>query len=159
MSNRSFFKIFFHIKDLPSISKFKSSILDFFRPKHSSIYNLGNNPGLCFLTRLRVDFSHLRDHKFRHGFLDTIDPFCNCRDNCIETTEHFLLHCSLFSNDRAVLFSTLRNLDISIVPLNPIFLSRLLLYGDVNFSSNINQEILVATMKFISDSNRFSGPL
>ena len=26
------------------------------------------------LTRLRLSFSHLREHKFRHGFKDTLNP-------------------------------------------------------------------------------------
>ena len=43
---------------------------------------------LNFLTRLRLRFSHLKEHKFRHGFLDTLNPLCNCslKD---EDNEHF----------------------------------------------------------------------
>ena len=28
------------------------------------------------LTRLRFKFDHLKEHKFRHGFADTINPMC-----------------------------------------------------------------------------------
>ena len=28
--------------------------------------------------RLRVELSHLSEHKFRHNFQDSIGPFCNC---------------------------------------------------------------------------------
>ena len=147
------------IRDLPSISKFKSAIFEFLRPKPISVIKLGNNPGFILLTRLRVGFSHLREHKFRHGFLDTLDPFCNCRLNSIETTEHFLLHCSNHSNVRTDLFNSLRNLDIQLIPLNPSFLSRLLLYGSENLSNDVNRELLTSVIKFLRDSERFSGSL
>ena len=75
------------IRNMPSIFKFKSAILSFLRPKPNPVFNLGNDPGVCLLTRLRVGFSHLLEHKFRHGFRDTLDPFCDCRNNSIETTE------------------------------------------------------------------------
>ena len=31
-----------------------------------------------YLTRLRLEFSHLRWHKFKHGFLGAIDSLCSC---------------------------------------------------------------------------------
>ena len=34
-----------------------------------------------FLTRLRLKFSHLKEHKFRHGFADTINPMCACGED------------------------------------------------------------------------------
>ena len=87
------------IRDLPSISSFKRAILTFLRPKAAPIFRVADNKGVVFLTRLRVGFSHLCEHKFRHNFSDTVDPFCNCRTNSIETTEHFLMHCSDYSNE------------------------------------------------------------
>ena len=42
------------------------------------------------LTSLRLQFGHLNKHKFRHGFGDTINAK-------VETTEHFLLRCNLYS--------------------------------------------------------------
>ena len=39
------------------------------------VYNIHDPIGLKFLTRLRVNFSHLREHKFRHNFLDTLILF------------------------------------------------------------------------------------
>ena len=34
------------------------------------------------LNRLRVDFSHLNEHKLRHDFADTLNPLWSC---CLET--------------------------------------------------------------------------
>jgi len=139
------------IRDLPSISSFKRAIFEFLRPKASSTYRVSNCKGLILLTRLRVGFSHLHEHKF--------DPFCACRANSIESTDHFLLHCSNFSNERLILFDSLRLLSINIIPLKPSCLSKLLLYGDPSFTNNVNCDILNLVIDFICDTNRFSGPL
>lgn len=148
-----------HIRNLPSISTFKSALLKFLKPEPNSIYKLGNHRGVVLLTRLRVGFSHLQEHKFRHGFRDTTDPFCSCRTNSVETTEHFLLHCSNFTNDRIALFNSLQNLGISIFPLHPTFLCRFLIYGDVNFPDATNRQFLTAVIHFLCNTERFSGPL
>ena len=147
------------IRDLPSISSFKRAILEFLRPKPSSVFRVSNHKGVILLTRLRVGFSHLREHKFRHGFLDILDPFCMCRANSIETTDHFLLHCSTFSHERRILFDNLQTLGIDIFPLNPSLLCKLLLYGDAKFTNHVNQAIINFSISFICDSNRFSGQL
>ena len=141
-----------HIRNLPSISRFKSAILKFLRPVPNSIYKLDNDPGVVLLNRLRVGFSHLQEHKFRHGFRDTTDPFCSCRTNSVETTEHFLLHCSNFSNDRIVLFNSLHNHGISVIPLQPSFLTRFFLYGDISLSDEINREVLSAVIQFLRNT-------
>lgn len=152
-------KLDVRIRNLPSVSSFKNAILKFMRPEANSVFNVTDNKGVVFLNRLRVGFSHLREHKYRHNFADTLDPFCNCRTNSLETTEHFLMHCSDYSNERLVMFSSLFQLDISLLPLKPKVLYHILLYGDTNFSTNLNHEILSATVKFLVDTGRFSGAL
>ena len=147
------------IRDLPSISRFKRAIFQFIRPEASSTFHVTNNKGLVLLNRLRVGFSHLREHKFRHGFSDTVDPFCDCRTDSIETTKHFLLQCSNYSEERRSFFDNLQNINIDIFPLNTSSLCRLLLYGDASFTVDKNREILEIVIRFICESNRFSGPL
>ena len=146
------------IRDLPSISRFKRAIFDFIRPNSSPTFSIENNHGLVLLTRLRVGFSHLREHKFRHGFLDTLDPFCSCRTGSIENTEHFLLQCSNFSNERLILFGNLKTI-VTLFPLNPQPLCNLFLFGDCKLSDNTNHDILFHVINFICASNRFSGSL
>ena len=109
------------------------------------------------LLGLGVGFSHLREHKFRHGFLDIVDPICFCCTNVVETTEHYLLHCSNFINQRTVLFDDLRNIGINYGPLDSSTLSRILLFGNPKFSDNVNSSIIYAVIKFIESTNRFSG--
>ena len=60
--------------------------------------------------RLRLEFSHLNEHKFRHGFKDTLNPLCTCGAE-VETTEDFLLHCQLYSTHRSELFDKILKID------------------------------------------------
>lgn len=47
------------------------------------------------ITRFRVEFSHLNEHKFRCHFNDTMSPICHWSSE-IELTQHSLLHCPFF---------------------------------------------------------------
>jgi hypothetical protein len=52
--------------------------------------------------RLRLDRSALNDSQFRRGMLSEAAADCpSCVPSVPETTEHALLHCSLFDSDRA----------------------------------------------------------
>ena len=135
--------------NLPSIASFKRTILDFIRPKPTPYFKTNRLLGFVFLTQFRAGFSHLREHKFRHGFLDIVDPICSCRMNAVKNTEHCILHCSNFTNQRTVLFDDLRNIDIHYGPLDSSTWSRLLLFGNPKFSDNVNSGIIYAVIKFI----------
>ena len=43
------------------------------RKKENSISSIYDTLGVKLLTRLRLQFSHLNEHKFRHGFAYTIN--------------------------------------------------------------------------------------
>ena len=77
------------IHNANSLSVFKNKILSFIRPSPNSVFNCHLPEVLKFLTRLRLEFSHLREHKFNHNFQDTINTFCSCGYD-IENTSHFL---------------------------------------------------------------------
>ena len=53
---------------------------------------------------LRLELSHLREHKFKHSFQDTINLLCNSGLHK-ESTEHFPLRRSQFVNKRCTLVS------------------------------------------------------
>ena len=57
-----------YIKNSDSFAIFKKRIFEFIRPKPNNIFNIHNPFGIKYLTRLRVGFSHLKEHKFRHNF-------------------------------------------------------------------------------------------
>ena len=76
------------IKEANSKQIFKNRLLNKIRPKKSSYFGIRDNDKVRYLTMLRVGLSPLREHKFRHGFLDTSDPLCIvCKKK--EDTEHF----------------------------------------------------------------------
>ena len=54
---------------------FKKHILQFIRPSSNSVYNCHNPKGIKLMTRLRLDLSHLREHKFKHSFEDSKNSF------------------------------------------------------------------------------------
>ena len=92
------------IRNSEGSSIFRKNILQFIRPAP-------NNPkGVKLITRLQLGLSHLREHKLKPNFQDSINPSCKCgRDN--ESTTHFFLHCPLFVNESSTFFSTLSSLD------------------------------------------------
>ena len=53
-------------------------ILEFTRHLPNSVFDIYNPYGIKLLTRLRLGLSHLNEHKFKHGFNDTINPICIC---------------------------------------------------------------------------------
>ena len=136
------------LRNIDSIKKFKLSILNFVRPRENSVFAVHDINDLKLLTRSRLNFSHLNEHKFRHNFNDTIIPMSSCRKEP-ETTLHYLLHSDFYSiyriellNDICALTNFLKN----IVEEN---LLKVLLYGAEECSSKINSEILKCTIKFI----------
>ena len=92
------------LRNICSINIVKSSILDFVRPRENSVFEVHDINGVKLLTRLRLNFSHLNEHKFRHNFHDTINPMCSCGKEP-ETTLYYLLCCDLSLNYRLELLN------------------------------------------------------
>ena len=96
------------IKNSISLSQFKSKLLKIIRPEGNSVYNISDIEGVRLLTKLRLRFSVLNEHKFRHNF-DSLTLFCAC-GNDMEDNEHFLLHCPQFDVMRQDLFGQLSDI-------------------------------------------------
>ena len=91
---------------------------------------------------LRLKFSHLKEHNFRHGFADMINPMCACRAD-VEITEHFLLHCHFYSTQRLELFDNLERANPDCKILSDKDQVSFILYGSkTNTSENFNQNII-----------------
>ena len=146
------------ISNADSLEIFKKRILDFIRPSPNSIFNIHNPLGIKHLTRLRVGFSHLKEHKFRHNFQDSIDPMCSCSSG-IETTAHFLLHCPNYNIQRQALFDNIATIDAKVLRENEDTFVNILLFGKPNNEDSVNKKILNATIDFISSTERFDEPL
>ena len=68
----------------------RNTFLKFIRPVQRKTFNNNDSVGVKLLTRLGLGFSHLCEHKFRHGFRDILNPLCPCSTET-ETTAHYFL--------------------------------------------------------------------
>ena len=57
-------------RDAESIKQFKSMLKNFLSLNQRSLFSIHDPVGVKLLTRLRLQFSHLNEHKFRHNFKD-----------------------------------------------------------------------------------------
>ena len=92
-----------------SVTTFKRRILSFIRSSPNSTCNCHNPKGIKLMSRLRLGLSHFREHKFKHSFQDSLNPFCSCRKDEVETSSHFLLYCSNYSEERLALLNAIKN--------------------------------------------------
>ena len=106
------FKLDNNLRNSESIEIFKSRLLSFIRPVQSNVYSIFDPEGLKLLTRLRLGFTHLYEHKFRQ---DCLNPSCSCSLE-IEDTSHYLLHCHHFSNHRIDLMNSVNLLFLTSSP-------------------------------------------
>ena len=112
-----------------------------------------------FLYQLRVGLSPLREQKKHHNFLDTPSDICHCGTG-IETTEHFLLKCTMFSDPRGDLLSTINPIINSKIQnvqfIDDPTLVQIMLYGNENLNPSDNNFVLNATINYIDSTERFS---
>ena len=84
---------------------------------------------------------------------------CACGSE-VETTEHFLLRCHLYSPQRLELFENLEKVDASFLNLNVKGKVNFLLYGSQSaISKSSNREILKFVINYIQETGRFDRPL
>ena len=143
------------IKTLPSVSRFKKHINDFIRPIGKSFYGIRDKTGIDLLTKIRVDFSYLSDHRYNHNFF-CHSPICFCGIED-ETPVHYFLCCPRFASQRTILLSKISEIvasDISVLPKDHIV--QLILYGSNVFNSIANKLILEQSITFIKKSGRFN---
>ena len=123
--------------------------------KEIPLFSVYNPLGVKLLTRLRLDFSHLNKHKFRHGFNDTLNPLCTCGAE-VETIEYFLLHCQLYSTHRSELFDKIVKINQQSLNVTAKDQVLVLLYGSQrNNSENSIQNIINFVIKYLKSTGRF----
>ena len=133
-------------------------MLNFMRPSPNSFFDCHNPKRIKLITRLRLGLSHLREHKLKHSFPDTINPLCNCGQD-IESSTHFFRHCPFFINERCTLLSTIRSLDSKLLDYTNYDLTQTLLFGNTSQISSNNFKIINALIDYILSSKRFDEPL
>ena len=111
----------------------------------SSLYNISEIDGIKYLTKLRLKFSALNEHKFRHRF-DCLNHRCICGE-VVEDNGQFLLHCPRFEMMRRNLLGQLSDIPgIDITLMDSKSLCQLLLFGSTNLTVVENRIVLEATM-------------
>ena len=146
------------IRSSTSYNLFRNTLLNFIRPVQRKTFNINDSVGVKLLTRLRLGFSHLREHKFRQSFRDILNPLCPCSIET-ETTAHYFLRCHFYNANRSSLMDELNEIDISFSTLNENKLIDLILYGSDKFDDKKNYNILMSSIKFIKDSQGFDENL
>ena len=137
---------------------FKKALLSFVKTSENSVIAINDNNGIKLLTRLRLNFSHLNEHKFRHNFLNTLNPMCSCGSEP-ETTAHFLLRCQNHVMNRSKLLKNVYNLDQTLRNYDDDHLIHILLYGSEKFNFNLNKDIIKLTICYLKDTKRFDENL
>ena len=131
-----------------SYNLFRKSLLNFIRPSTSKVYNINATVGIKLITRLRLGFSHLREHKLKHNFQDTLNPLCSCSTE-VESTSHYFLRCHFFEALRATIMNELGNINSDLTTLRDENLTNILLYGNQIYDDKTNQIVLMHVIRYM----------
>ena len=137
-----------NILNSETLTSFKVNIWKFIRPSEYSVFLCNNPKAIQLLIRLRLVLSHLWEHKFKHKFQDTLNPIWNCGED-IETSCHYLLHRSLYTNERLVPLNVIQGIDNGILELGDSHIIEFLLHWKKFLDISSNTNILNATIDFL----------
>ena len=151
-------KIDKNIRKSESLNIFKKRILKFILPSQNRAYNCHNPKGIKLLTGLTVGLSHLREHKFKHSFLNTLNPICNCGED-VETSSHYLFHCLDYFQETMTLLNTFSRIVPNISNFNNDQLTEILLYVKEDLDNINNTSIVDATSNYLIETKRFHAQL
>ena len=142
------------VKSKPSVQSFKKYLNEFKRPVGHSFFGIRDKFGIKLLTKIRVGFSDLRDHRFHHNFnCESSICLCGVED---ETSVHFFLRCPLYSTQRSTLLSKISDIirsDVSVLPDE--HLCNILVYGSNVYNCVSNRLIVSETITYTRNTGRF----
>ena len=142
-------------KSKPSVQSFKKYLNDFKRSAGNSVFAIRDKFGIKLLTKIRVHFSDLRDHRFNHSF-NCENPICSCGIED-ETSVHFFLRCPHFTTQRSILISKISDIigsDVSVLPDEHLYSK--IVYGSNVYNFVANGLIITETISYIRKSERFA---
>ena len=145
----------------------RTTALSIFKNKVKSMYQTSNAPKFYYTsidrrisihhTRLRLNMSSLNSQHHRVGCSETAE--CLCGD--IETPQHYILKCPLYSAPRNKLLKAIRDIIApgvhhSILPhLDQLLFVNIVLKGCNDVTADENVNIFKAFQHFIIESGRF----
>ena len=144
----------FNYKVAPSIGVLKNDIISLMRPAAKSVFKIHDPAGLRYLFQLRVGLCPLKGHKWCHNFIDTPSGVCHCNQG-IEDTSHFLLSCPSHVIQRETLMSSVNEILLKANKNHLESQLQLYLYGDPSLNNFDNKNIILSTIKFIKETQRF----
>ena len=139
----------------PSVQSFKKYLNDFIRPPGHSLFGIRDKFGIKLLTKIRVSFSDLRDHRFDHNF-NCESPICSCGIED-ETSVHFFLRCPHYTTQRSTLLSKISYIihsDVTVFPDKHLY--HVLVYGSNVYNSVSNRLIIIETITYTRNTGRFT---
>ena len=135
------------VKSLPTLSRFKDHLYEFIRPKGSGFYGIHDKHGIKLLTKIRVEFSDLRDHRYNHNF-NCLSPTCSCGIED-ETSVHYFLCCPRHQAQRTILLSNISEI------MGTDYIIHIILFGSNVFNTISNKSIIEQTILYVKNTNRF----
>ena len=113
--------------------------------KPPKYYFTGQRTLQIYHTRLRTKCSGLNGHLFSKNIIE--DPSCLC--GSFEDTNHYLLHCPLYTDHRNKMMNDISNLIQEDITLD------ILIFGSTSANNATNSDIFKVVQSFISKSKRF----
>ena len=138
-----------NIRSSQCLNAFRNKIPKPIRTKANSFIKCLNPKRVKLILKSQLRLSRLRDHKFKHGLQDCLNPICSFAVE-FGTTVYYLLHCfnnlyqrkSILGNINPVLLNNLEQFEY--------FIDNVLLFGDTFLDGALNTIILSTTIKYIT---------
>ena len=142
-----------NVRNSATIAEIKRKLLAIIRSVKNSLFGVFDALGVKQLTMLRLEFSALNEHMFRHNF-QCPSPMCACNTG-VEDNAHFFLHCPFFAPMRNHLLGRLSHLpEMDLSNIDSQALLNLILYGSPTLNETDNRILLEASIAYIKAMNR-----
>ena len=120
-----------------SYNVFKSNILKFIRSSSNSFFDCHYPIGS--ITRMRLGFSNLGQHKFKHSFQDSLNAICNC-NNDVESAIQFSSTFPYIVMNVSTLLSSFFNIDHTLLDNTNFLPTKILVFGNTTFNAKENKK-------------------
>ena len=111
-----------------------------------------------YITRIGLGLSHLREHKFKHSFQNSINPKCNW-GNDVESVIHFFSIVTYIVFESCTLLNSLRKINNKLLDCTDSSLNQTLQFWNSSFTTNENKNIIKLTIDLVLSTKRFDRPL
>ena len=147
-----------NIRNSESLTRFIYKILKFIRSSKNRAFPCNNPKGIQLLNQVRLSFSHLREHESKYNFQYTFNSTCSCGEDIVILL-HYLLHCSICTNERLALLNVIQSIANSILELYDSHIVEVLLHGRNFLDLSSKTYILNTTINFLLETKRFDKTL